>query len=252
VLVQTTPKKGEIPSMSLALNHQKRNSFSKLNPKASFDNDTVSGNLNITYFQAFLEKIGLPEILADCITYEKHHNSIFTTTDIINFMVNATVLGYSRFTHMDLLRIDKVFCDIMDGKVPSEKVCRDLLLDLPKRTTTQIRRANKKVLELQASIEGPREVMLNFDDTVATVFGHQEGSGIGYNPRYKGRPSFKEKIGIIAGTDEVLNVTLENGRNHLNQGFIRFYQYCKLILPKDWIIKRVRVDRGGFDQDNFE
>jgi hypothetical protein len=251
VQTKTTPK-GEIPSMSLALNHQKRNSFSKLNPKATFDNDTVSGNLNITYFQAFLEKIGLPEILAYCITYEKHHNSIFTTTDIINFMINATVLGYSRFTHMDLLRLDKVFCDIMDGKVPSEKVCRDLLLDLPKRTTTQIRRANKKVLELQALTEGPREVMLNFDDTVATVFGHQEGSGIGYNPRYKGRASYKEKIGIIAGTDEVLNVTLENGRNHLNQGFIRFYQYCKLILPKNWIIKRVRVDRGGFDQDNFE
>lgn len=238
--------------MSLALNHQKRNSFSKLNPKATFDNDTVSGNLNITYFQAFLEKIGLPEILADCITYKKHHNSTFTTTDIINFMVNATVLGYSRFTHMDLLRMDKVFCDIMDGKVPSEKVCRDLLLDLPKRTTTQIRRANKKVLELQASTEGPREVMLNFDDTVATVFGNQEGSGIGYNPRYKGRASFKEKIGVIAGTDEVINVSLENGRNHLNQGFIRFYQYCKAILPKSWIIKRVRVDRGGFDQDNFE
>ena len=238
--------------MSLALNNQKRNIFSKLNTKATFDNETVSGNLNIIYFQAFLEQIGLPEILDNCITYEKHHNSTFNPVDIINFMIDATVLGYSRFTHMDMLRKDKAFCDIMGDKVPSEKVCRDLLLDLPKRTITQLRRANKKALEVQASTEASREIMLNFDDTVVTVFGHQEGSGIGYNPRYKGRASFKEKIGVIAGTDEVLNVTLENGRNHLNQGFIRFYQYCKVILPKNWIIKRVRVDRGGFDQDNFE
>lgn len=143
--------------MSLALNYQKRNSFSSLNTKATFDNDTVSGNLSITYFQAFLEEIGLPEILDNCITYEKHHNSTFNSVDIINFMIDATVLGYSRFTHMDMLRKDKVFCDIMGDKVPSEKVCRDLLLDLPKRTVTQLRRANKKALEVQASTEAPRK-----------------------------------------------------------------------------------------------
>lgn len=249
---QNHTRKEKSLTMSLALKYQKENSFSNLIFKATFDNNTVSGNLGITYFQAFLEEIGLPEILDSCITYKKHYNSTFDTVGVINFMINAIVLGYSRFTHMDMLRKDKIFCDIMGDNVPSEKVCRDLLLDLPRRTATQLRRVTKKVLEVQASTEGPREVMLNFDDTVATIFGHQEDSGVGYNPRYKGRPSFKEKIGIIAGTDEVLNVTLENGRHHLNQGFIRFYQYCKAILPKNWIIKRVRVDRGGFDQDNFE
>jgi hypothetical protein len=33
---------------------------------------------------------------------------------------------------------------------------------------------NKKILEIPALFEGPREVMLNFDDTVVTVFGNQE------------------------------------------------------------------------------
>jgi hypothetical protein len=253
ILVTTkTHRKEKTPNMSLACSHQKENTFSRLIPKTTFDNDTVSGNLAITYFQAFLEKIGLRQIVANCITFEKHHNSTFNTVDILNFMINASVLGYLRFSHMDVLRKDKVFCEIMNHKVPSEKVCRDLLLNLPKMTATQLRRINKKILEIQAVFEGPREVMLNFDDTVVTVFGHQEGSGVGYNPRYKGRPSFKEKIGMVAGTDEALNVTLENGRNHLNKGFKRFYQYCQLMLPNNWIIKRIRVDRGGFDQDNME
>ena len=123
--------------MSLALNHQKRNSLQVETPKAAFDNDTVSGNINITYFQAFLEKNRSCEILADYITYEKHHNSTFTTTDIINLdMVNATVSGrYSRFTHMDLLRMDKVFCDIMDGRSPVKRFavtyCSFFLKGLP-------------------------------------------------------------------------------------------------------------------------
>lgn len=149
---KNTPK-GEIPKMSLALNCQKRNSFSSLNTKATFDNDTVSGNLSVTYFQAFLKKIGLSEVLDTCITYEKHHNSTFNPVEIINFMINATVLGYSRFTHMDMLRKDKVFCDIMDDKIPSEKVCRDLLLDFPKgqlpNFVGQIKRPWKSKLQLK-------------------------------------------------------------------------------------------------------
>lgn len=139
--------------MSLALNYQNRNSFSKLNPKATFDNDTVSGHLSVTYFQSFLEEIGLPEILENCITYQKHHNSTFSTVDIMNFMINAVVLGYSLFSHMDMLRLDKVFCDIMSDKVPSEKVCRDLLLSLPKRTVTQLRRANKRLWKFKLQLK---------------------------------------------------------------------------------------------------
>ncbi len=40
--------------------------------------------------------------------------------------------------------------------------------------------------------------MLDFDDTVCNEFGNQNGSSCGYNPRYHGSPSFKEKIGMIS------------------------------------------------------
>jgi hypothetical protein len=109
---------------------------------------------------------------------------------------------------------------------------------MPAETASELRQLNKKLLELQAAQEGPREVTLNIDDTVATVFGHQEGSTIGYNPRYKGRPSYKEKLCIIANTNEVLNVTLESGSSHLNNNFMDFYKSCLDILPKNWYVSR--------------
>ncbi len=40
----------------------------------------------------------------------------------------------------------------------------------------------------------PREVWLDIDDTVITLFGNQEGAVVGYNPRYRGRPSHKAKV----------------------------------------------------------
>jgi hypothetical protein len=70
----------------------------------------------------------------------------------------------------------------MNHKVPSEKVCRDLLLNLPKMTATQLRRINKKILEIQAVFEGPREVMLNFDDTVVTVWVIKKGAELAITP----------------------------------------------------------------------
>jgi hypothetical protein len=115
-----------------------------------------------------------------------------------------------------------------------------------------MRDVNKAVLNIQAANESPREVMLDFDDTVAKVFGNQEGSAKGDNPRYKGRSSYKEKVASIAVADEIIDVTLENGRNHLNKGFLDFFKSCNDILPSTWIIKRIRADSAAFDQNNFK
>ena len=238
--------------MSISSKHKKSTKMRNLNLKASFNNKTVSGNVSITYFEAFKKSIGFDKILQETIPCVKHHNSIYNTADIMNNMINAVVLGYTRFSHIDNLRNDKVYREIMDDMVASEKVCRDLLLNLPDESKDQMRDVNKAILNIQAANEDPREVMIDFDDTVATVFGNQEGSAKGYNPRYKGRSSYKEKIASIAVTDELLDVTLENGRNHLNNGFIDFFKSCENTLPPDWIIKRVRSDSAAFDQDNFD
>ena len=63
-----------------------------------------------------------------------------------------------------------------------------------------LRTINQDLLSLKAKSEGTKEIAADFDDSVITVFGSQERSDIGYNPKYHGRPSYKEKVGIISGT----------------------------------------------------
>ncbi len=74
--------------------------------------------------------------------------------------------------------------------------------------------------------------MLDFDDTVCTVFGNQEGSANGYNPRYKGRPSFKVKVGIISKTNELLDLTLEAGIHHSNHNFLDYWNPVSILYLK--------------------
>jgi hypothetical protein len=152
---------------------------------------------------------------------------------------------------MDELRRDNTYIKIK-GKAPSEKVCWDLLLDMPEQIKSELRWINKQVLSLKAKSEGCRDVAMDIDDTVCTVYGDQEGSGVGYNPTKKGRASLKEKVGVLATTHEIINLTLEDGRHHTNYELESFIRKCRLLLPAEWNLKRVRIDSGGFDIDNLQ
>ena len=235
--------------MSLAHKRSQRNHSATILP-ARFDNATVSNKASLAYLEAFKQKIGFRELLESGISYSKRHNSQFDTANIIDFMVDASVQGLSRFDHMEDLRHDNAYLKLK-GQAPSEKVCRDLLRDLPEGAASEIRCINKRLLEKKAKSEGPRFVDLNIDDTVCTVFGDQEGSGVGYNPTKHGRASFKEKVGILGLTNEVINLTLENGKHHTNYQLETFIRKCRILLPAEWTLKRVRIDSGGFDIDNL-
>lgn len=60
------------------------------------------------------------------------------------------------------------------------------------------------------------------DDTIITVFGGQEGSEVGYNPRYHGRASYKAKVAFISGTGELVNAGLYGGKTASNGSFLEF------------------------------
>lgn len=223
-----------------------------LNMKAKFNDTKVTSVATFSYVESFKQIIGLPTILEKGVTYKKAANSTFNTAEIIEYMIDANILGFSRFMHIETLRNDEGYKKFKGiDKLPSEKVCRDLLKALPTETLEELRTINKKILDLKSSTEDVREVCINIDDTVITIFGNQEESGIGYNPRYNGRPSFKEKVGFISGTDELLNITLENGRHHSNYKFLDFFKSCVNQLPSRYLLKRVRLDRGFFDEENF-
>lgn len=88
-------------------------------------------------------------------------------------MIDAVILGYARFSHVDDLHNDSDYLKIKDSDLPNEKVCRDLLKALPDEAKDEFREANKNILALKSQNEKPREIMLDFDDPACTVFGNQ-------------------------------------------------------------------------------
>jgi len=82
-------------------------------------------------------------------------------------MIDAVILGYTRFSQMEQLRNDVCYAEIRGEASPM--VCRDLLKLLPADANTKLCALNKSLLNLQANSQPIREIMLDFDDTVVTV-----------------------------------------------------------------------------------
>src|SRR5690554_8191406 len=91
---------------------EKINRFKELNIDATFDNKTVSSNAAFTFFEAFKITIGLKSLLNKVISYKKGDNSKFSTVDVIDYLIDAVILGYIRFFHMDDLRKDPGYSEI--------------------------------------------------------------------------------------------------------------------------------------------
>ena len=97
--------------MILSQKRNKCNRFSDLNIAATFDNQTVSNNASYTYVEAFKDTIGFENLIGDTINYQKPVNSIYSVSNIIDCMIDAVILGYSRFMHMDDLRKDITYAN---------------------------------------------------------------------------------------------------------------------------------------------
>jgi hypothetical protein len=91
---------------------------------------------------------------------------------------------------MDALKSDPGYCKVKGiEKVPDESTFRQLLAKFEQANVHQLQQVNQSLLELKAKIDGYREVWIDIDDTVITLFGNQEGGEVGYNPRYHSRPA---------------------------------------------------------------
>jgi len=166
----------------------------------TFDNATVTAYGNFGLFEAMKRVIGFADILQRHLSIQRHHNCTYSAVELIETIIDSAALGLVRFSHMEALKHDPGYQRLKGvDRVADERTLRGLLSQFTPEWVEQLRQVNEAVLDLKADLDAPREVWLDFDDTVITVFGNQEGSTVGYNPHYHGRASYKAKVAFILG-----------------------------------------------------
>lgn len=90
---------------------------------------------------------------------------------------------------------------------------------------------------------------LNFDSTVQTRYGKQQGAKKGYNPRRPGRPSHHPLLAFL-GAGYVVNLWNRSGDSHSANGIIGFFEQTFLQASRAIRIRWVLCD-SGFHQAEF-
>jgi hypothetical protein len=125
---------------------------------------------------------------------------------------------------------------------------RRFLLQAPPRFWEQLHRVNDRLL--QNVIHRPEHrsrLIFDLDSTVVTVFGHQDGAEVGYNPRYRGKRSYNPLLCVEANSSYLWDSELRAGNAGTWDGSVELLDTCFANVPPDIRELRVRADAGfGF------
>jgi hypothetical protein len=225
----------------------------KTNLPVTFDNQTITAFGGFGVLEAFKQVVGFVQLVHEHLRVHRHHNCRYSAAQLIDTGTDALIFGLSRLEHMNALKTDPGY-KLLKGadRVPDERTLRHLLGQVGPDEVEAMPRINQALLELKARTEPPREVWLDIDDTVITLFGNQEGAEVGYNPRYRGRPSHKAKAAFIAGTTELVNAQLYDGKTASNGQFMDFLQDTLPRISTRTVVVGTRLDKGFFDEKNFD
>ena len=197
------------------------------------------------FFQEFLRVLHFRYFLAEQIRYPRR-NRDYSVSQMLLALVYPIVLGLDRIETAALLRSDGTF-QYLTGlqSFPDPQTLRRFLLNAPTHLREQLHRTNNRLLQRFIHMPEHRSrLIFDLDSTVLTVFGHQEGAEVGYNPRYRGKRSYDPLLCLEANSSFLWDIELRHGDAGTWAGSEELLGCCFHCTPSDIRELRVRADAG--------
>ena len=166
----------------------------------------------IHFFHEFLRVLHFRDFLAQQIRYPRR-NRDYSVSQMLLALVYPIVLGLNRIETTSLLRSNGTF-QYLTGlpSFPDPQTLRRFLVNAPAPLREQLHRANDRLLQRFIHLPEHRSrLIFDLDSTVLTLFGHQEGAEVGYNPRYRGKRSYDPLLCLEANSSFFWDVELRRG-----------------------------------------
>ena len=164
--------------------------------KATGDVLTPYGGL--VPWSAFLEKTGIVKTLVETCPVRRVSPNAARVFDVVQTFLFAAVCDGKRFVHINRLREDEAAREVLGmARVCGDDTVRRFFGSIGEKEGAQwIAWVMRRIWRALPG-EG---LVIDWDSTVQTKYGHQEGAAVGYNPQKRGRKSFHPLLGVAAGT----------------------------------------------------
>lgn len=207
----------------------------------SLKNATHYGGANLLLDYA-LDILDLPGIFEKNLSISKNYNAVYPLADTLTAYVLGNILGSGRIFHMEAFEKDPLLLTKTGlPKLPDYTLYYE---DLDRFNTESKTKSLLPVLTGLANKTLNNSCILDFDSTVETANGNQEGVENGYNQHKPGRPSYHPLLVFDGISQSLLNARLRSGNTGSSSGFSSFFDEVLAILPKTTKIDYMRWDAG--------
>ena len=195
---------------------------------------------------AFARKCGIIEQLARTCPHQRRSPNAAKVYDVLQSFILTALVDGRRFSHVGRLREDPTICELFGmDKVVSDDTIRRFLGSLDEAAASAW--VAQAAQPLWAAL--PERLILDWDSTVQTKYGHQQGAEVGYNPTKRGRKSFHPLLAVAAGTRLCPAYRFRSG----NSVSASQWQEACMEAQQNLGERRVWLNRGdiGFGQEKI-
>jgi hypothetical protein len=199
---------------------------------------------------ALLEKLHFPELVEATVNLElKRQPRSMAPYQFLLGMILAVYVGFARLHHLQYLEREPMLLGILNvGRLPGQPTFWRFLQSLHLSVEQQLANLNSRLRERvwAAANVRLREITMDTDTTVHTLYGKQMGARIGYNPKHRGKPSYQPMLTFFAETREFVAGRLHNGDRPTGAEIAKHLAYAASQLPKTVEKLRARADSGFY------
>jgi hypothetical protein len=167
---------------------------------------------SLVFFAQFLQTGGLMDRLCQKAPLVYTSPNAPKPRDVLGTLVLSILHGQTRYAHINALRGDRVSSELLGvSKVVSEdSVRRALGRSSAEAWDSWLMTQERAVYEPLLA----EDYVLDIDNTVKSLYGHQEGAEVGYHPQKPGRPNHNYHTYFVGSARLILGVEVMPGKKH--------------------------------------
>jgi hypothetical protein len=184
-------------------------------------------------FGKFVRSLGIIEEMERTCPIERTSPNATPVGDVMRGFLLACVSGANRFADIDMIRHDSAVAQAMgvEKRIPGEDAFPRMFAG------ADMEKCRAWMLAAQSWIwkafEGRQFLILDWDSTVLTRYGDQDGAEIGYNPTKPGRTSHHPLLCEIAGARLLPMLHYRPGNSGSKTGWRDAMEAMTHNMPKD-------------------
>ena len=210
----------------------------KIKEEFTLKNTTIYGGYNL--YSDHVVQSGLDRILADELSGMKAPWATYHMPVVCRTLIDGYALGLENIYQFEGIERDPLITSKHAlEKLPDQTVLRKDLINQFK-TDDDVNRLRgvktKQVKNVLKNLDG--NLVLEYDSTVETGYGSQEGLKVGYNPQKRGRASYHPQLCRERITGLSVWSRLRPGNTVSSTDFIDFLEESWQVIPKRFKRKR--------------